>query len=87
MDIIEINGKHLYRDLLEQAIYFSTRVADGKIEKEEVDTLLNLSDYSQSMSDACLNTLQHIREFYYFTEEASDHFDAFLENIGASKSA
>jgi len=87
MDIIEINGKQLYRDLLEQAIYFSTRVADGKIEKEEVDILLNLSDYSQSMSDACLNTLQHIREFYYFTEEASDHLDAFLENIGASKSA
>ena len=87
MSFIDLNGKRLLKDVLDQAIHFSTRVVDGKIAKEEVDILLSMSGYGHSMADSSFHTLRHIRKHHNFTAEAAVHFDACLEQLNVSKTA
>lgn len=87
MSFIDVNGNRLLKEVLDQAIHFSTRVVDGKIAKDEVDILLSLSGYGHSITDSGFNTLRYIRKHHNFMPDAAIHLDACLEQQNISKTA
>ena len=76
-----IDGVQYEKELLDLAVKSTTGKGEGKISKEEVDTLFASASDGQGVTETEKRTLAYIRKNYPFTDAAGTYFDGKFASL------